>query len=84
VLENVPTLRHILHAAAVHNPKSHFTSKNTPLTDDELDKAAKYLDLRRWNFYGAVYGPEPLRNVLWSVIKQAFGSIEAQVFLSWG
>ncbi|KAL5331845.1 hypothetical protein ACEPPN_001384 [Leptodophora sp. 'Broadleaf-Isolate-01'] len=81
VLQNVPTLRHILLDAAVHNPKSHYTSNiNQPLSDSELDAIAAKLDLGRWNFYGALYGPEPVRNVLWSVIKQAFSSIEGVKF----
>lgn len=37
-----------------------------------MDAIAKKLNLGRWNFYGAVYGPEPVRNVLLSVIKDAF------------
>ena len=53
------------------NRKSYIDSKN-PLTDDEMDAIAKKLSLGRWNFYGAVYGPEPVRNVLLSVIKDAF------------
>lgn len=68
VLQNVPTLRHILLDAAVANPKAHY---------------AKDLDLERWNFYGAVYGPQPVRDVLWSVIKGAFSQIEgARAFLA--
>jgi len=75
VLQNVLTRRYILLGAAVHNPKSHYTDKKTALNDEELDKIAKDLDLGRWNFYGAVYGAEPVRNVLWGVIKDAFGKI---------
>jgi hypothetical protein len=76
VLQNVPTLRHILLDAAVHHPKSYYTADiNKPLADEELDAVAAQLNLGRWNFYGAMYGPEPVRNVLWSVIKNAFSSI---------
>ncbi|KAK3359629.1 vanillyl-alcohol oxidase [Lasiosphaeria hispida] len=56
VLQNVPTLRHILLDAAVGGPKSSYTSDNkTPLSEEETDRIAKDLDLGRWNFYGAVY-----------------------------
>ncbi|KAL2357370.1 vanillyl-alcohol oxidase [Cryomyces antarcticus] len=66
VLQNVPTLRHILLDAAVHGSKASYTTKSEPLNDADLDEIAKKLDLGRWNFYGAVYGPEPIRNVLLS------------------
>lgn len=53
------------------NRKS-YTNSDKPLTDDEMDAIAKKLNLGRWNFYGAVYGPEPVRNILLGVIKDAF------------
>ena len=55
VLQNVPTLRHILLDAAVTGDKASYTEKNGPLNDTELDQIAKKLQLGRWNFYGAVY-----------------------------
>lgn len=42
------------------------------MTDGEMDAIAKKLNLGRWNFYGAVYGPDPVREVMLSVIKGAF------------
>lgn len=80
VLQNVPTLRHILLDAAVHNPKSHYTDKNTPLTEAEMDEIATKLNLGRWNFYGAVYGPEPIRAALLEAIKVAFLTIPGSRF----
>jgi hypothetical protein len=55
VIQNAPTLRHILLDAAVAGDKASYTKKNTPLNEDELDEIAKKMDLGRWNFYGAVY-----------------------------
>ncbi|KAK3328211.1 putative D-lactate dehydrogenase [Cercophora scortea] len=75
VLQNVPTLRNILLDAAVSAPKSSYTSEAGPLSEAKMDEIAAQLDLGRWNFYGAVYGPEPVRNVLLTVIKEAFLSI---------
>lgn len=41
VIQNVPTLRHILLDAAVMGKKSHFVSDiNRPLEADQLDKIA--------------------------------------------
>ena len=55
-------------------------SSDKPLTEEELDAITRKLGLGRWNFYGALYGPEPIRNVLWSVIKDGFCSIPGTKF----
>lgn len=81
VIQNVPTIRHILLDAAVSGPKKSYTDSDVPISDTELDFIAKKLKLGRWNFYGALYGPEPVRNVLWSIIKQAFSAIEGVTFV---
>ncbi|KAL2810063.1 hypothetical protein BJX63DRAFT_423337 [Aspergillus granulosus] len=81
ILQNVPTLRHILIDAAVLGPKSSYTSDiNKPLDDAELDAIAKKLNLGRWNFYGALYGPEPIRTIHWELIKEAFSAIPGAKF----
>lgn len=38
------------------------------------------MNLGRWNFYGAVYGPEPIRNAMLQVIKDAFFTIPGAKF----
>ncbi|CAN9271590.1 unnamed protein product [Alternaria alternata] len=81
VLQNVPTIRHILLDAAVLGHKSDYTSDiNKPLTDAELDAIAKKLDLGRWNFYGALYGPQPIRDVMWAIVKESFSAIPGAKF----
>lgn len=55
VLQNVPTIRHILLDAAVMGTKSDYTPTKGPLDDAALDVIAKQLNLGRWNFYGALY-----------------------------
>lgn len=81
VLQNVPTIRHILLDAAVDGNKKSYSNSDAPLTEEELDAIAKKKKLGRWNFYGALYGPEPIRNALWTVIKQAFSVIEGTKFI---
>ncbi|KAI5366187.1 Putative FAD-linked oxidase, FAD-binding domain, PCMH-type, FAD-binding, type PCMH, subdomain 1 [Septoria linicola] len=76
VLQNVPTIRHILLDAAVMANRKSYKESDELLTDEEMDAIAKKLNLGRWNFYGAVYGPEPVRQVMLQVIKQSFLSIE--------
>ncbi|KAK5737238.1 hypothetical protein LTR17_006850 [Elasticomyces elasticus] len=76
VLQNVPTMRHILLDAAVMGNRKSYTDSDKPLTDEEMDAIATKLNLGRWNFYGAVYGPKPIRDVMLQVIKGAFLQIE--------
>lgn len=66
--------------AAVTNSRRHYLKEDRPFTEEELDQICKDLDLGRWNFYGALYGPEPVRNVLWTTIKQAFSVIPGAKF----
>ena len=80
VLQNVPTMRHILLDAAVMGTRTDYTDSKKPLEDAELDAIAEKLGLGRWNFYGALYGPEPIRNAMWGVIKGAFSSIPGAKF----
>ncbi|KIH92469.1 hypothetical protein SPBR_02819 [Sporothrix brasiliensis 5110] len=62
VLQNLPTMRHILLDAAVLGTKAEYTDKQGVLGDEELDAIGKKLNLGRWTFYGALYGPEPVHN----------------------
>jgi hypothetical protein len=100
VLQNVPTVRHILLDAAVmvrertheypqlafvnnnlqQGDRTSYTSTKEPLNDKRLDEIAKQLNLGRWNFYGALYGPEPIREAMWGVVKKAFSAIPGAKF----
>ncbi|KAJ5950514.1 uncharacterized protein N7479_008927 [Penicillium vulpinum] len=63
---------HIILDAAVLGINADYTSTKGPLDNDELDVIGKRLNLGRWDFYGALYGPEPTRNALRGIIKGAF------------
>ncbi|KAJ5884877.1 hypothetical protein N7495_009387 [Penicillium taxi] len=80
VLQNVPTIRHILMDAGVMGTKASYTKTTGPLGDVELDQIAKKLNLGRWNFYGALYGPKATRDALWGIIKKEFSAIEGANF----
>ncbi len=83
ILQNVPTLRHIcMDAAVMGSKKDYFPDKpaNQPLNDEELDHLAAKHGLGRWNFYGAVYGPPPIQEVMLGVIKNAFFQIDGAKF----
>ncbi|KAH8879214.1 vanillyl alcohol oxidase [Thozetella sp. PMI_491] len=75
ILQNVPMVRHVLLNAAHCGPKEKYTSNKGVLSEEEIDGIAKKLDMGRWSLVGAVYGPEPVRNILLSVIKKSFLAI---------
>lgn len=60
--------------------RTSYTSTKEPLDDKRLDEIAKKLNLGRWNFYGALYGPEPIREAMWGVVKKAFSAIPGAKF----
>lgn len=80
VLQNVPTLRHILLDAAVMGDRTKYTNSKDPLTKEEVEGIAQKLNLGVWNFYGALYGPKPIRDVVWQVVKGAFSQIPGTKF----
>ena len=81
IIQNVPSLRHVLLDAAVAGSKKTYYAGDDPIPDAELDKIAKKLNLGRWTFYGALYGPEPIRNCLWGAIKAAFSQVNGSILL---
>ena len=72
VLQNVPTIRHVLLDAAIMGDRKSYTNDPKPIDEEQLDAIAAKLGIGRWNFYGAVYGPEPVREVLLQAIKASF------------
>ncbi|KAF2845418.1 vanillyl alcohol oxidase [Plenodomus tracheiphilus IPT5] len=75
IIQNAPTIRSTLIDAAVYAPKSHYTSSKDILTDAEIDVIAKDIGVGRWNVYGAMYGPKPMRELQWQALKDAFMQI---------
>ena len=75
VIQNAPTIRNTLIDAAVYAPKSHYTTSKGILKDSEIDRIAKDIGVGRWNVYGAMYGPKPMRELQWQALKGAFMQI---------
>ncbi|GME35197.1 FAD-linked oxidase [Neofusicoccum parvum] len=80
VMQNVPSLRYVLLDAGFSGHKSDYTSSKEPIDDAGVDAIAKKLNLGHWNFYGALYGPEEIRNAHWKLIKDAFSTIPGVKF----
>ncbi|TDZ25111.1 Vanillyl-alcohol oxidase [Colletotrichum orbiculare MAFF 240422] len=72
VLQNAASLRHISLDAAHYHPRTEYTDGplDAPLTDEQLDLAAKKVNLGRWVYIGAAYGPEPIRNAHLEITKR--------------
>lgn len=75
VIQNGPTIRSTLIDAAVYAQKSHYTDNKGVLTDGEIDSIAQNIGVGRWNVYGAMYGPKPMRDLQWEVLKSTFMQI---------
>lgn len=75
VIQNAPTIRNALIDAAVYAPKKSYTSHKIVLEDSEIDKIAKEIGVGRWNVYGAMYGPNSMRQIQWEALKGAFMQI---------
>lgn len=65
IFQNMPSIRHILLDAVVMGPKTSYTSSDQPLSKEEHGTTVEKLNFfSRWNFYGMLYGPEPVREVM--------------------
>uniref|UniRef100_A0A0B7KR11 FAD-binding PCMH-type domain-containing protein n=1 Tax=Bionectria ochroleuca TaxID=29856 RepID=A0A0B7KR11_BIOOC len=80
VIMNAPTIRNTLIDAAVYGPKSDYTSNKGVLTSEEVDAIAKKIKVGRWNIYGAMYGPEPMRDLQWAALKASFMEIPGATY----
>lgn len=82
ILQNAASLRHIAFDASHYHPRTEYTSSplDVPLTEAELDAAAKKVNLGRWVYMGAVYGPDPVREVLLDVTKKEMCKVPGSRF----
>ncbi|TIC95202.1 Vanillyl-alcohol oxidase [Colletotrichum higginsianum] len=71
VLQNAASLRHISLDASHYHPRTEYTDNpDMPLTEEQLDAAAKKVNLGRWVYIGAAYGPEPIRKAHLEITKR--------------
>lgn len=81
ILQNVPALRHILPDAAISGNKTSHTDSGKPLSDKELNTIAAKLKLGRWNFYGALYSPNPFCEGCWLSSREEFSATPGAKFI---
>lgn len=84
ILQNAAALRHISLDMSHYHPRSHYTDSplDVPLTHEEFDKAAKELDLGRWVYIGAVYGPPSIRAAHLEIIKKEMLKVPGSRYFS--
>jgi 4-cresol dehydrogenase (hydroxylating) len=80
VIQNAPTLRSVLlDAATIATKKSYYGGKG-PVPPGVIRTIMEDQDLGMWNFYGALYGPPPMMDMLWGIIRDAFSQIPGARF----
>lgn len=80
VIQNAATIRSLLLVAAINATRSQYYDGHGPIPDSAARRIMQDQDIGMWNFYGALYGPPPLMDTLWSVIHDAFSKIPGAKF----
>lgn len=80
VIQNAATIRSILLVAAINATRSQYHDKPGPLPESALRRIMADQDIGMWNFYGALYGPPPIMDTLWTIIRDSFASIPGVKF----
>jgi len=80
VIQNAATIRSLLLVAATNATRSQYSDKPGPLPDSVLRKIMSDQDIGMWNIYGALYGPPPVMDTLWTVIRDSFAKVPGAKF----
>jgi 4-cresol dehydrogenase (hydroxylating) len=80
VIQNAATLRSLLLVAAINATKSQYHQGPGPIPDSAARRIMADQDIGMWNFYGALYGPPPVMDTLWTVIRDSFAKVPGAKF----
>ena len=80
VIQNAATIRSLVLDAACFSTKSQYTDATEPISDSVAQKIMADQQIGRWNFCGALYGPKPIRDTLWTAIRDSFASVPGAKF----
>ncbi len=80
VIQNAATIRSLLLVAGINSTKSQYYSGKGPIPDSAAKKIMADHDIGMWNFYGALYGPPPIMDTLWEIIRGAFSQVPGAKF----
>jgi len=82
VIQNAATIRSLVLVASINATKSHYHKGPGPLPDSAARKIMADQDIGMWNFYGALYGPPPVMDTLWTIIRDSFAKIPGARFFT--
>ncbi|MCG2635031.1 MAG: FAD-binding oxidoreductase [Gammaproteobacteria bacterium] len=66
--------------SATKVPRSKYYTGKGPMPDSARKKMAKDLDMGQWNVIAGLYGPQPIIDANWGVIRDAFAKIPGAKF----
>jgi 4-cresol dehydrogenase (hydroxylating) len=82
IIQNAATIRSLILVASINATRSQYYSGRGPLPDSAARKIMADQDIGMWNFYGALYGPPPIMDTLWSIIHDAFLAVPGARFFT--
>ncbi len=82
VIQNAATIRSLVLVACINATKSQYHAGPGPLPDSAAKKIMADQDIGMWNFYGALYGPPPIMDTLWTIIRDSFATIPGARFFT--
>jgi 4-cresol dehydrogenase (hydroxylating) flavoprotein subunit len=80
VIQNAATIRSLVLDAALFSTKSQYYSGSGPIPDSVARRIMADQEIGMWNFCGALYGPPPVMDALWTAIRDSFASIPGVKF----
>jgi 4-cresol dehydrogenase (hydroxylating) flavoprotein subunit len=80
VIPNAAFTVDLLWEAAVKTTKRQYHTGKGPLPDSARKKLAEEHKLGMWNFYAALYGPPPMMENTFKIIRDAFSNIPGAQF----
>lgn len=80
IIQNAATIRSLHLVAAINATKSQYYSGDGAIPDDIAKEIMADQDIGMWNFYSALYGPEPIMDTFWEIIHDAFSKVPGAKF----
>ncbi len=80
VIQNAATIRSLLLVAAINATRSQYHDGPGPIPESAARRIMADQDIGMWNFYGALYGPPPIMDTLWTIIRDSFAKIPGVKF----
>lgn len=80
LIPNAATTVGLIWEAAVKVSKAQYYTGRGVMPDSARRKMAADLDIGNWNFYGALYGPGPIMDNNWQVIRDSLEQVPGAKF----